>query len=221
MFKTPIWITNFKNEETSVGINALELAKIHEKVAKEYNISIAVCVSALDIFRISKEVSIPVFAQHIDPIDYGKFTGHILPQNVRKAGAVGTLLNHSEKRLPFEILQHSVSCAQKANLARIVCTESPDEVLEFSQFSPDFLAFEPPELIGSSSKSVSSENPESIKKSVEVSQGIPILVGAGINSQEDIKVALDLGAKGFLAATAIIKSPDPEKSLKKFIEVFV
>ena len=87
MIKTPIWITNFKNEELATGANAVKLAKIHEKVAQDTGVHIGVAVSPVDLFRVASEVSIPVFSEHIDPIDYGKFTGHILPQAVKKAGA--------------------------------------------------------------------------------------------------------------------------------------
>ena len=96
--KTPIIITNFKTYETASGENALRLAKIHEKVAKETGVSFAVAVSALDIFNISKNVSIPVFSQHLDPAGLGGFTGQIPAESAKEAGGAGTLLNHSEKR---------------------------------------------------------------------------------------------------------------------------
>lgn len=220
MFKTPIWITNFKNYENAIGTNAVKLAKIHEKVAKETGATICIAVSACDVFRVSQEVSIPVFAQHVDAIDYGKFTGHILPQNIKKAGAVGTLLNHSERRIEFDVLQNTASCAQKANLARIICAENPDEIEKFTELDPDFVALEPPELIGSTTKSVASESPASITEAIKKSRGIPVLVGAGINSVEDVKIALKLGAAGFLVATAITKCSDPEKALRDFVSAF-
>ena len=220
MFTYPIWITNLKNYETSTGANALEMAKIHEKVAKATGKSIGIAVNAIDLYRVAKEVSIPVFAQHVDPIDYGKGTGHILPQAVKKAGAIGTLLNHSERRLDVEVLKDSVACAQKANLMRIVCAENPAEIEELSKLEPDCVAFEPPELIGSTGASVATAKPQSIADSVAVSGGIPVLVGAGINSVEDVKVSLSLGAKGFLVATAITKAEDPEKTLTEFVEAF-
>ncbi|MCF7917617.1 triose-phosphate isomerase [Candidatus Gracilibacteria bacterium] len=218
MLETPIWITNFKNYESAIGHSALELARIHERVARETGVSIGIAVSAMDIFRIAKEVSIPVFAQHVDPIDYGKCTGYILPQGVKKAGAIGTLLNHSERRLPWEDLENAVCCAQKATLKRIVCAENPEEVEKFVDLDPDFLAFEPPELIGSTKASVASSKPESIKKSVLLAGKIPLLVGAGINSVEDVEVSLRLGAKGFLVATAITKAVDPEQALRLFVK---
>ncbi len=218
MLKTPIFITNFKTYEQAVGLKAIELAKIHEKVAIDTGKSIGVAVAAADIYRVSQAVNIPVFAQHVDPVDYGSFTGHILPQNIRNAGAIGTLLNHSERRVDPEILSQSTTCAQKASLVRVMCAENPDEVESLAALDPDFLAFEPPELIGSSDKSVSSEAPDSIRESVERSLGIPVLVGAGINSPEDIRVAMELGANGFLVASAIVKAADPEAALTELVK---
>ena len=217
MFSSPLFITNFKAYEQSTGMNAVTLAKIHEKIAHESGASLAIAVSSVDVYRVAKEVSIPVFAQHIDPIDYGSFTGHILPQSIKNAGAVGTLLNHSERRIDSEVLENTISCAQKASLIRVVCAETPEEVEKFSEFDPDFLAFEPPELIGSTSKSVSTEAPKSIEDSVRAARGVPVMVGAGINSAKDIEVALRLGARGFLVATAVAKSQDPEKRLREFV----
>lgn len=220
MLNTPIFITNFKNYEQATGQNAVKLAEIHQKVAEDTGASIAVAVNPIDLYRVKQAVQIPVFAQHVDPIDYGSFTGHTLPQALKKAGAIGTLLNHSERRLDVDILTNALACAQKASLVRILCAESPEEAETLIQLDPDFLAFEPPELIGNSSKSVASEEPDSIKKVVEGSTGIPIIVGAGINCPEDIKVSLKLGAKGFLVASAVVKSRNPEKALREFINAF-
>ncbi|MCL4166882.1 UNVERIFIED_CONTAM: hypothetical protein GTU68_057926, partial [Idotea baltica] len=204
--------------EQSTGENAVKLAKIHEKVAKETGASLAVAVSPVDVFRVASEVSIPVFSQHVDGCDYGKFTGHILPQAIKKAGGIGSLINHSERRLEVDAVNHATSCAQKASLCRVICAENPDEVEELSEFDPDFIAFEPPELIGSTTASVASESPDSIAESVTRAKGIPLLVGAGINCKEDVEVSLKLGAQGFLVATAVVKAKDPEKALRMFVE---
>lgn len=215
--KKPIWITNFKNYEQSAGQHAVDLAQIHQKVANETGKSIAVAVSPLDIYRVSQEVKIPVLSQHIDAIDFGKHTGAILPQGVKRAGGVGTLINHSEARLEKQVLHETVGLAQKSGLIRIICAESPEEVEEAAALDPDFIAFEPPELIGSTTASVASAHPESITRSVRLARGIPLLVGAGVSSIEDVKVSLELGAQGFLAATAIVKAADPEAALKKLV----
>src|SRR3989338_10771296 len=95
----PIIVVNFKVYEQGTGDNALHLAMIHQKVAEETGVSIAIAVSALDLEKVAKAVNIPVFAQHIDPIGYGSHTGHVLADQVKDAGAYGTLLNHAEFRL--------------------------------------------------------------------------------------------------------------------------
>jgi len=219
MLKLPIWITNFKHYETSTGQKGLELAQIHERVAVETGASIGITPGITDLQTIAKSVSIPVIAQHVDGIDYGKHTGRILPQSVKKAGAVGSLLNHSERRIDPEILQEIICCAQKAGLCRILCAESPEEVELFAGYDVDFIAFEPPELIGSTTQSVATAHPESIAQAAAAAGDIPLLVGAGINSPEDVKVSLELGAQGFLVATAITKANDPEAALRSFVEV--
>ena len=219
MLKTPIFITNFKTYEQATGQQAVDLALIHQAVAEATGASIAVAVQACDLYRVSQAVSIPVFAQHIDPVDYGSFTGHTLPQSVRTSGGIGTLLNHSERRLPVDVLTNTLACAQKTSLIRIVCCEDVAEVAKFAQFEPDFLAFEPPELIGCSGKSVATEEPDSIKQAVD-STGLPVLVGAGISTPEDIAVSLRLGAQGFLVASAITKAKNPQKVLTELVSAF-
>ena len=219
MLKTPIFITNFKNYESATGRNAVELALIHQEVAELTGASIAIAVSNCDLYRVSQAVSIPVIAQHIDPIDYGSFTGQTLPQNIKNSGAVGTLLNHSEKRLDIEVLTNTLACAQKSSLIRIVCAENPEEIELLAGLDPDFLAFEPPELIGNRSISVATK-PESIIDCVARCQEIPILVGAGINSAKDVEISLKLGAQGFLVASAITKSSNPKKKLLELVSPF-
>ena len=219
MLKTPIFITNFKTYEQATGKRAVELALIHQEVAQSTGASIAIAVQASDLYRVSQAVSIPVFAQHIDPVDYGSFTGHNLPQSVKINGGIGTLLNHSERRLPEDILTNTLACAQKSSLIRIVCCEDITEVEKFAQFDPDFLAFEPPELIGCCGKSVATEEPDSIKKAVQATS-LPVLVGAGISTAKDIEVSLQLGAQGFLVASAITKAKNPKKVLTELVGAF-
>ena len=153
----------------------------------------------------------------VDAIDYGKHTGSILPQSVRISGGVGTLINHSECRLEKNLLAETVGFAQKADLVRVVCAESPDEVEELVEVGPTFIAFEPPELIGSTTASVATAHPESIARSVRLARGVPMLVGAGVSSVEDVKTSIELGAKGFLAATCIVKAKDPEAKLTELV----
>jgi len=61
----------------------------------------------------------------------------------------------------------------------VVCAQSPEECEKLSKFNPDYIAYEPPELIGGD-KSVSDAHPELIQKAVRASGDVPTLTGAGI-----------------------------------------
>jgi triosephosphate isomerase len=64
-------------------------------------------------------------------------------------------------------------------------------------------------LIGTK-KSIATEKPSLITDSSQylksVANGPGLICGAGINSSEDIRIAIDLGSKGILAASSVVKS---------------
>ncbi len=205
-------VTNFKTYESATGEKAVELAKIHEAVAKETGADIQVSVQAVDLAVIAKTISIPVLSQHIDPVQFGSATGHILPEAVKMAGATGTLLNHSERRLEREVLTKSIVRAKEAGLKVIVCAETPEEGAGFLEFDPDFIAVEPPELIGGDI-SVSSAKPEIIENAARLIGSEKLLVGAGVKNGEDVRTCIKLGAKGVLLASGVTKAADPKAVL--------
>lgn len=205
-------ITNFKTYESATGKKAIELAMIHDAVAKETGADIQVSVQAVDLISIIQAVSIPVLSQHVDPVHFGSATGHILPEAVKMAGAQGTILNHSERRLPREVLAKSIVRAKEAGLTVIVCAESPEEGASFLEFGPDFIAVEPPELIGGD-VSVSSAQPDIIANASRLIGSDKLLVGAGVKNGEDVKTCIKLGAKGVLLASGVTKAADPKAVL--------
>jgi triosephosphate isomerase len=217
--KKPIIIVNFKTYPSSTGEEAVHLAKICEKVAFETGTDIRVAVCAPDIFPVSKAVSIPVYAEHVDSYPPGRYTGSVLPEVVRTAGATGTLLNHSEHQIPMKKLEESIKRAKAVSLATVVCADSPEKAGKIAHMKPDFIAVEPPELIGGDI-SVSKAQPEIISRSVhdiKEQYGIRLLVGAGIKDRQDVVTALELGADGILIASGITLADDPEKALKGLI----
>lgn len=210
---TPVIMTNFKTYKTASGEKALELAKIHDKVAKKTGKNIIVAVQATDIFRVSQNVEIPIFAQHCDAVGFGSKTGWITPEAAKMAGAVGTILHHSEHRFSnHKTLGEAITRAKENNLITCVCAETAEEGEEIAKkFHPDFIAVEPPELIGGDI-SVSTAQPELISASVKK---IPsaVLVGAGVKNAADVSIAIELGAKGVLLASGITKATNPEEVL--------
>jgi triosephosphate isomerase len=211
--KTPFILVNFKTYPTAVGAEAVKLAKIHEQVAQETGANIGIAVGALDLKEVAAAVSIPVFAQHVDGADFGSFTGQIVPEQVRSLGAVGTLLNHSERRIG-SALPAAVAAAKAAGLKIVLCAESTDEAEELAQLAPDFLAVEPPQLIGGD-VSVTTANPEVIGETLAVVGTTPLLVGAGVKNATDVQTALKLGAVGVLLASGVTKAEDPAAVLRE------
>lgn len=207
---------NFKAFEQGTGKNALMLVKVLQAVADETQVKIIPVVSAADIKEMAQTTKLEVWAQHVDAADFGAYTGAILPEAVLEDGAVGTFLNHSERRFPdAESLKAVAEKAKAAGLKTLIFASSLDELASVSLLTPTFAAYEPAEFIGSTTISVISAQPDIILKAVEIAKNhdLPLIVGAGIHSQEDVKKALELGATGVAVATDVVKAEDPKKEL--------
>lgn len=159
------------------------------------------CVQLSDL-AICVETGVECWTQRYEP----KAVGHM-----------GTLLNHSDYRLDFKTIEETMLNLEGIKVC--VCCKDVAEGMKISDFGPDFLAFEPPELIGNKEKSVSSEKPEDVKHLVSSVQ-IPVLVGAGVHSADDVKIALEMGAKGILVATDVVLAKDPEQQLRELAMAF-
>lgn len=208
----PLLLIGFKTYIQATGKNALKLAKIAKEVSEKTGICIVSIPQFTDIATITRQVGTPVFAQHIDPIEPGSFTGHVLPEAVKEAGAVGTLLNHSEKKLRLSEIKVAIRRAREVGLISCVCTDNPRVSTVVAGFNPDMILIEHPELIGTG-RAVSKVKPEIIAKTLEsvkrVNPKIHVICGAGITKGEDVVAALDLGMAGVGAGSAIVKAPNP------------
>jgi triosephosphate isomerase len=219
--QTPLIIVNFKTYLESTGKKAVELAKQAEKAAKETGANIVVVPQFVDIVTIAEAVEIPVFAQHIDPIKPGNCTGHVLAESVKEAGAVGTLINHSERQLKLSEIDSIISLAREKGLVSCVCANNPSVSAAIAAMHPDITSVEPPELIGTGI-SVSKAKPEIVTDTVKLVQRVDpkmtILCGAGISQAEDVSIALKLGTCGVLVASGIVKAKDPYSVLRAFAD---
>lgn len=220
--KFPVVIVNFKAYESALGERAVALTAALQEAVVSCGAAlmgeVAVAVSALDIASVASKVpAMPVFAQHIDSVACGAKTGSVPPRAARAAGAQGTLLNHAEKKLPSDVLAASVALARDEGLFIVVCAESLERVQEVALLQPDAIAYEPPELIGGS-VSVSTAQPEVIKRAVELAGAVPLLVGAGVKTRDDVRIGRELGAQGVLLASGIVLAPDPKAVLCELIQ---
>ena len=218
----PFILLNFKTYMQGTGQNALKIAKACKVVSEESGIKIAVAPQLPDIYRVASEVELQVFSQHMDGIGEGSFTGHIFGGCIKEAGAFGTLINHSERRLTLADIEASMRAARNFGLRTVICTNNIPTTVAAATLGPDYVAIEPPELIGSGI-SVSKVDPEVVSGSVEavakINREVKVLCGAGISKGDDLRAALDLGSEGVLLASGIIKAKDPKTALEDLISL--
>ena len=219
-FSRPFIVLNLKTYNESSSDNAVKLALIADKVQEKTNLNVIVCVQAIDMKDVASRVKIPVFAQHCDYAPIGKSTGAIVPEHILDLNIHGSILNHSEKNIAITDIEKTVIRLKELDMSSIVCAKDSNvakKVASFKTIRPTFIAVEPPELIGGEI-SVSSAKPDVITKSVKACGNIPVLVGAGIKDNNDLKVALKNGAKGVLLASHFTLAKDPEKFLLDLVK---
>ena len=219
--QAPLVIVNFKTYLEATGEKALQLAEKAERASRETGVCIGVAPQYADIATVAEAVSIPVLAQHVDPIKSGGHTGHVLAESVREAGGIGTIINHSERQLKLSDIDAIVRIAREKGLATIVCASNPHISAAVAALKPDILAVEPPELIGTGIP-VSRAKPEVVTDTIklvrEINKEIVIICGAGISGGEDVESALRLGSQGVLVASGIVRSKNPYMVLCEFAE---
>jgi len=210
----PVVIVNFKNYSESTGQKAVELVKTCKEVVEEFGVSIAVCPQFTEL-REAVDFGIPVFAQHIDPIEKaGAYTGSVVAENLKALGVAGSLINHSEHRIPFEQIAKCIEILRSGGMVSVCCAATAEEVGKIAGLQPDFVAIEPPELIGSGI-SVSTAKPEIVLESVKAAGKVKVLCGAGITTGEDVRRALELGTVGVLLASGVVKAVNPKAVLEE------
>lgn len=216
-----LFIVNFKNYAEVSGRNSLKLAQAAEYVANRSKIKIAVAPPAGSLANIANTVSIPVFAQHLDHSELGSTTGFMVPEIAKSYGASGSLINHSEHRLPVQTIKHLVERLRNLKMVSVVCARTPAEVRKMAEFAPDYIAIEPPELIGSGI-AVSKAKPSVITRSIDavndVNPNVSVICGAGIVSAEDVSAAIRLGSRGILVASGIVKAKNWEVKIKELAD---
>ncbi len=216
----PVIIVNCKAYREVEGPKALDLARACEAVAAETGAHIAVCPPIVETAVVAGAVKIPVLAQNVDPHAPGSSTGWVTPAMVQACGCAGTLINHSEHKVPAKAVEECVELALGCNLVTVVCADNVSTAVTLAHCSPDYIAVEPPELIGGDI-SVTSANPRIVESTVEavkeVNHAIRVLCGAGVKTGRDVAAALDLGADGVLLASGVVKAKDPQAVLRDLV----
>ena len=217
---SPLILVNLKTYKEGTGNRAHQIATAAQLVARESGAVIGVAPGYIDLHPLCHHFAIPVYAQHVDGYEPGAHTGHITADALRLAGAAGSLVNHSERRLTLAEIEGSIRALHAVKLSAVVCTNNESTSAAAAALGPEYVAIEPPELIGSG-VSVSKANPEIIRRSVaavhDVNKNVKVLTGAGIQSGECVKIAVDLGTDGVLLASSVVKAADPAAVLRDLV----
>ena len=216
-------LVNFKAYPQVQGEGAIALAQTCELVALETGAPIAIAPPVVSLSAVAAAVDIPVYAQSMDPKVPGSATGWVTADMIEATAAVGTLINHAEHRYDAETVKKCVTLAKECDLITCVCANDINAAKELAAFKPDYIAVEPPELIGGD-VSVTTADPGIVSDTVKavhaVAPEVSVLCGAGVKNGKDVKAAFDLGADGVLLASGVVKAKDPEAVLRDLVSYF-
>ena len=211
MFQT---VVNLKTFSESMGQNTVSLLRKLRNEKSFPSLKIAVPVTRV---HLGKEFE-NLISQHVDSVSFGAHTGHILMEDLISFGIKGSLLNHSEKRIPKPIIKSTIAKASELDFNLIICSKDLEETKEICQMGATVVAYEPPELIGGDI-SVAITKPHIIEQAVEICQsyGARLLVGAGIKTKKDVVISRELGASGILVSSGVVKAKDPFYALNSLM----
>ena len=191
-----------------------------EEAADRHGVAAALAPPTPDIGRLRIRLKLPLLGQHADFGPAGARTGFVVPESLRASGAQGALVNHSEHPLTSEEVGWTVGRLRGLGMASVVCARDALQAEELARYRPDYLAVEPPELIGGK-RSVSTARPELIAETVRVvraaSPSTWVLCGAGVHDRRDVQKALELGTSGVLVASAVTRAADPAAALEELL----
>ena len=214
--KEPLIVLNMKTYREINQGGALRLANMCKQVAQETGIEFIVCPQQTDLGLLCNNVDLPVFAQHVDNVSPGSTTGWVTPESVRSVGARGTLINHSEHRIGVADISGLINRCRQLDLISLVCTNDIHVSRACAVLRPDFVAVEPPELIGGDI-SVTTADPEIVQRTVDsirkIAPEVRVLTGAGVKNGDDVAMAIELGTCGVLLASGVVRSKDPLNTL--------
>jgi len=217
------FIINLKNYLETSGDNTIKIVKDAERVSEKLNVEIIISPPQPSLALIAKQSKLKVISQHIDLKKIGATTGFYIPEIIEKVGAKGSLINHSEHEIEIDEIKRSIEKLKEMKLISIVCIKTFEGLKEILAFEPDYIAIEPPELIGTQ-KSISSEKPFLIRECSSVinkrNLKSKLICGAGINKKDDVKIALENGSVGVLVSSSITKAKNWHDKILELASAF-
>jgi triosephosphate isomerase len=218
----PYFQINFKVYPGTGGQGGLEFARTIDRVSKDMDTEFVLAPQIPDIRLIAEETNLTLMAPYMDALQAGRGMGKILPETVSEAGAEAVVINHAENRDSFVDVDRKIRRAREADLDSIVCVDSLEMGKAVAVFDPDSVIFEMPGDI-STERAITQTHPELVEEFIammdEENPRTTVLVGGGISTPEDVRLAFEQGADATGAASAVSLANDPEALLREIAAV--
>ena len=219
----PHFQVNCKIYPGTGGDDGVEFALIVERVQVDTDATFVFTPQVPDLRRIATETDLAVTTPVVDGVEAGRGIGKILPETIEAAGAVGAVINHAEARDTLSDIERKIQRCNEVGMDSIVCVDSIEMGCAVAAFDPDSLVFEKPADI-STDRAITQTHPDLVREFVQtiddVNPRTAVLVGGGISTVEDVRLAFEQGADAAGAASAISLADDPEARLRSIAEAF-
>ncbi|MEI6462795.1 MAG: triose-phosphate isomerase [bacterium] len=209
-------IVNYKNYKSGFADNGMALSKL----IAEANSEVYFAPPQVELSRYSNmknpALSRLGVAQHVDVSEGERSTGFITPEILNNLGISFTIVNHAEHEISLEQIESTIKLCKKYSIKVFLCFKSIKQLELFRVFSPEYYVYEPEELIGTKNSVVQTQ-PETIENLREMLEGKKLLIGAGINSEDDIRIAYEMKVDGLLLSSMVMENGDPTSLLLNLI----
>jgi len=201
------------------GNDIIELAKIADAASEKYDIRVIFTTPYANIQEVAAcTENLYVFAPHMDAAPVGRLLANVLPESMKAAGAVGAMLNHSERPLDVATLCKTIERARELDMMTIVCADTLREARAVAAMGPDMMVVEPVELIGTGNACDLSYVKTSVEAVKAVDPGIGVLVGGGIANGQDVYNVIMAGADATGSSSGIAKAKDPGAMVREMLQ---
>ncbi|AKU08101.1 MULTISPECIES: triose-phosphate isomerase [Haloferax] len=219
----PHFQVNFKVYPDTSGEDALAFARMLETIEAETDARFVLTPQLPDIRLITEHTDLAVTAPAMDAVEPGRGMGKILPETVADAGADGVVINHAENRDTLSDLVWKIERCRDLDLDSVVCVDSIEMGRAVAEFDPDSMIYEMPEDI-SSDRAITQTHPDRVRAFMSMVEAenprTRVLVGGGISTAEDVRLAFEQGGHATGAASAVSLASDPESLLRDIAASF-
>jgi triosephosphate isomerase len=213
----PHFGVNFKVYPGTLGAQGVDIARTVEQVQERTGASFVVTPQLPDVRLVARETDVAVTAPRVDAVEPGRGMGRTIPETLADAGAAGAVVNHAEARDTVTGVERKIERCRAAGIDSLVCVDTVAAARAAAAFDPDALIFEKPDDI-STDRAITQTHPDRVRAFVaaveETNPRTKAVVGGGISTPEDVRLAFEQGADATGAASAVSLADDRESLLE-------